>query len=670
MNQFEINSTTFDNPEALVAQTMSVDNPNTFIFSSLTHQPKEQRKMSTFEEFIAVSRYARWIESAGRRETWQETVNRWWSYMTNKEPALAERSDIYDAVIDREVFPSMRALMTSGPALDRDHTALYNCAYLELDCVTSFAETMYILMCGTGVGYSVERRCVEKLPTVPSQIKRDTSITITVDDSREGWCDALKAMMCYLYEGIHPTWDVSNIRPAGARLKTFGGRASGPVPLENVFKFLVGVFNKAKGRRLSSLECHDIACVIAQSVIVGGVRRSAMISLSDLDDKEMAACKSGNWFENHAYRSLANNSAVYNSKPTLGRFLEEWSSLYNSYSGERGILNREALNSICSRHDRDVPLGCHLGTNPCSEIILRPMQFCNLSTVVVRPWDTDRSIRRKIEQATILGTVQSKFTYFPYLRKEWAQNCNEERLLGVSMTGIWDNNLTAGRNSPMKLIKFLQDLRLATEDINKEWAEKLNIPASAAITCVKPEGTTSCLAGCASGLHPQYAPYYIRRVRLAKSDPLYRLMKDQGVPCEDCVMNPANTAVFSFPMEAPLDSMTNKDLDAQTHLILWRVYADYYCEHKPSVTINYTDDEFLTLGSLVYQQFDCISGVSFLPKSDHTYQQAPFEEITQEEYEKFPKISVDFTQLSNYEQEDQTKASHEPACTAGGCAII
>jgi ribonucleoside-diphosphate reductase alpha chain len=670
MNQFEINTTTFNNPQSLVAQSIAVNNPNTFIFSSFNPEQKDSKKMSTFEEFIAISRYARWIESAGRRETWQETVNRWWSYMIAKEPMLANRPDIHDAVVNREVFPSMRALMTAGPALDRDHTAIYNCAYLELDCVTSFAETMYILMCGTGVGYSVERRCVEKLPSVPNQIKRDTSVIITVDDSREGWCNALKEMMNCLYAGIHPTWDVSNIRPAGARLKTFGGRASGPVPLENVFKFLIGTFNKAKGRRLSSLECHDIACVIAQSVIVGGVRRSAMISLSDLDDKEMASCKSGNWFENHSYRSLANNSAVYTSKPTLGRFLEEWSSLYNSYSGERGILNRQALDSICSRHGRTVPEGCQLGTNPCSEIILRPMQFCNLSTVVVKPWDTKMTIRRKIEQATILGTFQSKFTYFPYLRKEWAANCNEERLLGVSMTGIWDNNLTSGRHSPHELIKFLQDIRDACKDVNQEWSMKLDIPQSAAITCVKPEGTTSCLAGCASGLHPQYAPYYIRRVRLAKSDPLYTLMRDQGVPCEDCVVNPSSTAVFSFAMAAPFDSMTNKDLDAQTHLILWRIYADYYCEHKPSVTINYTDDEFLSLGSLVYGQFDCISGVSFLPKSDHTYQQAPFEEITQEEYAKFPQVEVDFSLLSIYEQEDTTKASHEPACTAGGCAIV
>lgn len=626
--------------------------------------------MNTFENFIALSRYSRWIESENRRESWNETVDRWWNYFTSKEPALLERPDIKQAVLDREVFPSMRALMTAGPALDRDHTALYNCSYIEIDSINSFSELQYILMCGTGVGFSVERRCVEKLPTIPSTITRDSTNTIVVPDSREGWCDSLRDLLSYLYNGIHPTWDVSNIRPAGARLKTFGGRASGPAPLEAVFKFVVGTFNKARGRRLTSLECHDICCVIAQSVIVGGVRRSAMISLSDLDDQEMAHAKSGNWWEAHGYRALANNSAVYNTKPTLGRYLQEWTSLYNSFSGERGILNREALNKVCSNVGRSVPDNCFLGTNPCSEIILRPMEFCNLSTIVIRPNDSKMDIRRKLEMATILGTVQSKFTYFPYLRKEWKENCESERLLGVSMTGIFDNAFTCGQVSPYDLIQFLQDLRDVAQDVNVRWAAKLNTEPSKAITCVKPEGTTSCLAGCASGLHPQYAPYYIRRVRLDKKDPLYHLMKDQGVPCEDCVLNPDSTAVFSFPMAAPFGSKTTQTLDAETHLILWRIYADYYCEHKPSVTINYTDAEFMRLGATVYEQFDSISGISFLPKSEHTYQQAPFEEITQEEYENFPKITVDFDLLRFYEREDTTKASHEPACSAGGCNIV
>lgn len=626
--------------------------------------------MNTFENFIALSRYSRWIDSKGRRESWQETVDRWWDYFCTKEPALGERMDIYHAVLNREVFPSMRALMTAGPALDRDHTALYNCSYLEMDCITAFAELQYILMCGTGVGYSVERRCVEKLPAVPAVIKRDMDTTIIVPDSREGWCDSLKELITHLYNGIHPTWDMSLIRPAGARLKTFGGRASGPGPLENVFKFVVGTFNKAKGRRLTSLECHDICCVIAQSVIVGGVRRSAMISLSDLDDQEMAHAKSGNWWEAHSYRSLANNSAVYNSKPTLGRFLQEWTSLYNSFSGERGILNREALNAVCSRAGRAVPEGCMLGTNPCSEIILRPQQFCNLSTIVIKESDSKMDIKRKIEMATILGTIQSKFTYFPYLRKQWQANSEEERLLGVSMTGIFDNAFMCGRVSPYELIQFLQDMRDYSQEVNLKWSNKLDVEPSKAITCVKPEGTTSCLAGCASGLHPQYAPFYIRRVRLDKKDPLYHLMKDQGVPVEDCVNNPDSTAVFSFAMAAPMGAKTTMDLSAETHLILWRIYADYYCEHKPSVTINYTDEEFLRLGATVYEQFDHLSGISFLPKAEHTYMQAPFEEITEEQYHNFPKPVVDFSFLRMYETEDGTKASHEPACTAGGCTII
>jgi ribonucleoside-diphosphate reductase alpha chain len=632
--------------------------------------PQAWDDMNTFENFIALSRYSRWIESEGRRETWEETVDRWWNYFTGKEPALLERPDIKEAVLNREVFPSMRALMTAGPALDRDHTALYNCSYIEVDAVEAFSELQYILMCGTGVGFSVERRCIEKLPVVPQSIKREQDVVIAVPDSREGWCDSLRQLMMHLYNGIHPTWNLSNIRPAGARLKTFGGRASGPAPLEAVFKFVVGTFNKARGRRLTALECHDICCVIAQSVIVGGVRRSAMISLSDLDDQEMAHCKSGNWWEAHGYRALANNSAVYTTKPTLGRYLQEWTSLYNSFSGERGILNREALQKVCSRVGREIPDDCHLGTNPCSEIILRPMEFCNLSTIVIKENDNKMDIRRKLEMATILGTIQSKFTYFPYLRKKWKKNCEEERLLGVSMTGIFDNAFTSGRVSPYDLIEFLQALRDVAQEVNIRWAMKIDTEPSKAITCVKPEGTTSCLAGCASGLHPQYAPYYIRRVRLDKKDPLYRLMKDQGVPCEDCVMNPDSTAVFSFAMSAPPGAKTTQTLDAETHLILWRIYADYYCEHKPSVTINYTDAEFMRLGATVYEQFDSISGVSFLPKAEHTYQQAPFEEITEEQYLAFPKVEVDFSLLYLYETEDTTKASHEPACTAGGCVIV
>jgi len=625
--------------------------------------------MDTFNEFIAISRYARWREDLERRETWGETVDRWWNYFTEKEPSLLERPDIKEAVLNRNVFPSMRALMTAGAALDRDHTALYNCAYLEIDSVDSFANLQYILMCGTGVGYSVERRCVDTLAVVPSIITRAHDTCIVVEDSREGWCDALKTLMASLYAGVHPTWDTSKVRPKGARLKTFGGRASGPAPLEAVFKFVSNMMYKARGRRLSTLECHDICCVIAQSVIVGGVRRSAMISLSDLEDREMAGAKSGNWFESHSYRSLANNSAVYNGKPTMGKFMEEWSSLYNSFSGERGILNREALEKVCDRESRLVPEDTRLGTNPCSEIILRPNQFCNLSTIVVRDSDTLENIVDKIEMATIIGTIQSKFTYFPYLSKSWKDNSEDERLLGVSMTGIFDNLFMSGQVSMYQLIKFLGELKTLTIEVNKCWAEKIGTTPSKAITCIKPEGTTSCLAGSSSGLHPQYAPFYLRRVRIDKKDPLYNLMSDRGVQVEDCVMNPESTAVFSFAMKAPFGALTTQDLTAEQHLILWRIYADYYCMHKPSVTINYTDEEYLALGSMVYGNFDSISGVSFLPKTEHTYEQAPFEQITEEEYKAFNNVQIDFTLLPEYEKTDTTTSSHTMACTAGGCEL-
>jgi len=623
--------------------------------------------MDTFQKFIAISRYARWIEEEGRRENWEETVDRWWNYFTSKEPSMLERPDIKKALLNREVLPSMRGLMVAGPALDRDHTALYNCAYSEIDSPESFSELMYVLMCGTGMGFSVERRCTEKLPTVP-KIDKDWNIIINVEDSREGWCNALKSLINFLYNGIHPKWSTTKVRPAGARLKTFGGRASGPAPLEEVFRFIVQIFYKAQDRKLTPLECHDICCKIAQSVIVGGVRRSAMISLSDLSDREMALCKSGAWWEGSGHRSLANNSAVYTSKPSLGQFLEEWTDLYNSHSGERGMLNRQALTSVAERAGRETQ-NIYFGTNPCSEIILRPNQFCNLSTVVVKDYDTEETLLAKIEVATIIGTIQSKFTYFPYLSEKWKKNCEDERLLGVSMTGIFDNPLTSGKVSPTKLISLLQKLKAHTEVINKEWSEKIGINPSKSITCVKPEGTTSCLAGCASGLHPQYAPYFIRRVRIDKKDPVYNLMKDQGVPCEDCVINPDNQAVFSFPMKSSNMTMTSRNLDAITHMILWKIYQDYYCHHKPSVTVNYNDNEFLLLGQWVYEYFDGISGVSFLPKTEHTYQQAPFEEISEEVYNTFPYVDVDFSVLPSYEKSDTTTSSHSFACTANGCEL-
>jgi len=624
--------------------------------------------MNTFQKFIAISRYSRWMPELGRRETWEETVDRWWNYFTSKAPTLSTRPDIKEAIYNLEVLPSMRGLMTAGPALDRDHTALYNCSYLEITSPKSFSELMYILMCGTGVGYSVERRCVEKLPTVPKSITKDfVGNIIYVEDSREGWCHALLTLINSLYEGIHPRWDTSLVRPAGSRLKTFGGRASGPAPLEEVMRFIVGTFYKAQGRKLSALECHDICCKIAQSVIVGGVRRSAMISLSDLSDREMATCKSGAWWETSGHRALANNSAIYTSKPPLGQFLEEWTSLYNSHSGERGICNREAMSTIAKKSGRT---DADFGTNPCSEIILKPNEFCNLSTIVVKATDTLQDLERKIEQATIIGTIQSMFTYFPHLSDEFRKNSEEERLLGVSMTGIFDNKLTCGQLGYAKLAHALEKLRDIATITNLKWADKLGITPSKSITCIKPEGTTSCLADASSGLHPRYADYYFRRVRIDKKDPLYNMMCDSGVPVEDCVMNSDSTAVFTFAQKAPEGSLTQKNLTALEHLKLWKAYQDHYCNHKPSITVNYTDDEFMGVGQWVWDNFDSISGISFLPKSDHVYAQAPFEEIDARTYNMHPKPVVDFNNLTAYEKEDTTKSSHTMACTANGCELV
>ena len=625
--------------------------------------------MDTFQKFIAISRYSRWMDKENRRETWDETVDRWWNYFTAKAPVLLTRTDIRDAILNLEVLPSMRGLMTAGPALDRDHTALYNCSYIEINKTTSFSNLMYILMCGTGVGYTVERRCTDKLGTIPT-IHKMFDTVMFVEDSREGWCDSLNNLIENLYKGIHIKWDTSKIRKSGERLKTFGGRASGPAPLEEVFRFVVQTFYSAQGRRLTPLECHDICCKIAQSVIVGGVRRSAMISLSDLADREMATCKSGAWWQTSGHRALANNSAIYNGRPSMGQFLEEWTDLYNSHSGERGLCNRDAMKNIAVKADRSEDH--YYGTNPCSEIILRPNQFCNLSTVVVNANDTQASLEKKIEMATIIGTIQSMFTYFPYLAKDktWQDNCEEERLLGVSMTGIFDNKLMSGLLGHGRLKYVLEDLRETAIKTNLDWSKKLGINPSKSITCIKPEGTTSCLASSASGLHPRYAEHYFRRVRIDKKDPLYLMMRDAQVPVEDCVMNPDSTAVFTFTQAAPSGSLTQNELCAIDHLNLWLTYQEHYCQHKPSITVNYADNEFLPVGQWVWDNFDKISGISFLPKSDHVYAQAPFESISLETYNEFPVIDVDFNNLSLYEKTDTTTSSHTLACTTGACEII
>jgi ribonucleoside-diphosphate reductase alpha chain len=625
--------------------------------------------LTPFQSFIFISRYSRWLPSQNRRESWDECVDRWWNYFTDKVPTLAERPDVKEAILNLEVLPSMRSLMTAGVALDHDNTCLYNCSYLPIDSIESFAELFVILMNGTGTGYSVERQYTDKLPTVANKIVKNFDKVIVVEDSKEGWGNALKTLFDDLYSGKHPKWDLSKVRPSGARLKTFGGRASGPAPLDNLFKFLVKVFYNAQGRKLSALECHDTCCAIANAVIVGGVRRSAMISLSDLGDREIAMCKSGAWWEQAGFRSYANNSAVYRGRPPMGQFLEEWTSLYNSHSGERGMINRRALQEQAAKWGREE--NCEYGTNPCAEIILRPFEFCNLSTVVVRIDDTAASLKKKIEIATIIGTVQSTFVKFPYLRPEWKKNCEEERLLGVSMTGIFDNKLTSGLEGKPKLVRLLENLRDHATATNLKWAEKLGINPSKSITCVKPEGTTSCLVDSASGLHPRYADYYFRRIRLDKKDPLYNLMKDQGVPCEDDVINPTSTAVFTFAMKAPRGTVTTEDLRALDHLDLWKTYQEHYCHHKPSVTVNYKDSEFLEVGNWLWENFDMATGIAFLPGGDnHTYAQAPFEQIDSSTYAAHPKVKVNFNDLMKYESEDNTEVGKEFACSAGGCQIV
>jgi ribonucleoside-triphosphate reductase len=617
--------------------------------------------MDTFQEFIALSRYARWIPEKNRRETWSETVDRYWSWVTNKFPILKDHDYIWDSIYTLEVMPSMRLLMTAGPSVDRDNTCAYNCSYLPIKDIRSFAEVMFILMNGTGVGYSVEARYTQCLPAFP-KITRHTDRKIVVEDSKEGWADALYMLLRSLYSGVHPTWDLSGVRPAGSRLHTFGGRASGPGPLEEVFKFAVSLAYKAQGRKLTTLECHDLCCVIARSVIVGGVRRSAMISLSDLHDSAMAKCKSGAWWEGEGYRALANNSAVYEGKPSIDSFMTEWHNLYDSHSGERGIFNRFTVDD---RDNLGRNLNHNFGTNPCGEILLREYGFCNLSEVVIRQEDTFDTLKKKVEIATILGTIQSTLTSFPFLRPEWTINAREERLLGVSFTGIYDNAIMSQEGEVLQ--HMLESLREHAVAVNKEWAAKLGINTSKAITCVKPSGTVSCLVNSSSGIHPRFSQYYYRRARIDKKDPMYPFLRDQGVPVEDCVMNPDSTAVFTFAVKSP---EAVKELQPLEHLRLWQTYKTYWTHHNPSVTINYTDDTFLELGSEVYKNFNKIGGISFLPKVDHIYAQAPFEEIDEETYNNFPKIQVDWSKLSEYELEDTTKSSHTFACTGNSCEMV
>ena len=631
---------------------------------------------TSYQEFIHLSRYSRWLPEEGRRETWNETVTRYFDFFTDHVNEMTGykiskdlRKDLEIAVLEQRVMPSMRCLMTAGEALKRENIAGYNCSYVAVNRIQAFDEILYILMNGTGVGFSVERQFVSELPLVAEEF-HETDTNIVVADSKLGWAKAYKELVGLLYIGQIPRWDMSKVREAGAPLKTFGGRASGPAPLENLFNFTVTVMKGSKGRRLSSLECHDIVCKIAEVVVVGGVRRSALISLSNLSDDRMRHAKSGSWWEQNGQRALANNSACYTEKPDMGIFMDEWTALYNSKSGERGIFNRASANKMAEKNGRRIIEGHEFGTNPCSEIILRDREFCNLSEVVVRSTDTRQSLLEKVRLATILGTFQSTLTNFKYVSAAWKKNCSEERLLGVSLTGIMDCRLTNGKEK--NLDNLLESLKAEAVAVNKEFAKKMGIPQSVAITCVKPSGTVSQLVDAASGIHARHNPFYVRTVRGDKKDPLTKMMTDMGFPVEDDVMNPTQTAVFSFPMKVHDGAVFRTDMTAIEQLELWLTYQKSWCEHKPSVTISVKEDEWMEVGAWVYKNFDFMSGVSFLPFSEHTYQQAPYQDTNKEGYEflkeKMPK-NVDWSKLSEYEMSDMTIGSQELACVAGACEI-
>ena len=637
---------------------------------------------SLYQEFIHKSRYARWLWEENRRENWDETVARYFNFfdehvknVTGYSVTPEERKELEQAVLNLDIMPSMRCMMTAGEALKRENVAGYNCSYVAVDSPRSFDEILYILMNGTGVGFSVESKFVDQLPVIADELY-STETTILVADSKLGWAKAMKELIHLLYAGQVPNWDLSKVRPAGAPLKTFGGRASGPAPLDDLFNFSVATFRKAAGRRLTTLECHDIVCKIAEIVVVGGVRRSALISLSDLSDDRMRVAKSGDWWKENVQRALANNSFVAKEKPDVGIFMREWLSLYESRSGERGIFSRAASKKQAEKFGRRDP-DHDFGTNPCSEIILRSREFCNLTEVVVRGNDTPESLKRKVKLATILGTFQSTLTNFKYLSKKWEENCAEERLLGVSLTGIMDNAFTNGTfthhlETKWTLEGMLEELREEAIKTNKTWAAKLGIPFSAAITCVKPSGTVSQLVDSASGIHARHSPFYIRTVRADKKDPLAVMMKYMGFPVEDDITKPQHTYVFSFPQKSPENAIYRKDMSAIEQLELWLTYQRHWCEHKPSITVSVKEEEWPEVGAWCWNHFDELSGVSFLPYSDHVYKQAPYQDCTKEEYEallaKLPK-NVDWSKLATYEKQDATTGSQELACVAGGCEI-
>jgi ribonucleoside-diphosphate reductase alpha chain len=633
---------------------------------------------SQYQNFIHLSRYSRWVDEKGRRETWEETVDRYFSFFDehlkenyNYKVPGELRKELRDAVLNLDIMPSMRCLMTAGEALRRDHVAGYNCSYVAVNRVRAFDEIMYILMCGTGVGFSVERQYVEKLPTIAEEFT-NSDTTIIVEDSKLGWAKAYKELISLLIGGQIPKWDLTKIRPAGARLKTFGGRASGPRPLDDLFRFTVETFRAASGRKLTSIEAHDLVCKIAEIVVVGGVRRSALISLSNLTDERMREAKSGAWWVSNPQRALANNSVAYKEKPEIGTFMDEWVSLYKSKSGERGIFNRDATRkTVAKLGDRRDP-NYEFGTNPCSEIILRDREFCNLSEVIVRASDTEETLARKVRLATVLGTWQSTLVDFRYLSSEWRKNCQEEALLGVSMTGIMDCHLTNGGDGMHKLKTVLRELRELAVKTNADYAKKIGVNPSAAITCVKPSGTVSQLTDSASGIHARHSEYYIRTVRADNKDPLCKFMKDLGFPNEADGMKPDHTTVFSFPIKSP-KSVYRNDLTALQQLEMWLIYQENWCEHKPSVTITVREHEWLEVGAWVYAHFDKISGISFLPHSDHTYKQAPYQECSIAEYEalaaKIP-TNVDWSGLCKYEKEDNTAGTQTMACSGDKCELV
>ena len=624
-------------------------------------------QLTDYQRFIHASRYARWMPDESRRETWEETVNRYTSFFKNRFPDTFPDQEVNKAIHDLNVMPSMRCLMSAGAALERDEIAGYNCSFIAIDSPKAFDEVMYVLMCGTGVGFSVERQFTNNLPTIAEEF-HETDTTIRVKDSRIGWASAYRELISLLYSGRVPKWDTSGIRPAGARLKTFGGRASGPKPLEDLFQFTVHTFKKAAGRKLNSLECHDIVCKVADIVIVGGVRRSALISLSNLTDDRMRNAKNGAWWESDVQRALANNSVAYTEKPDVGIFLKEWTTLYESKSGERGIFNRVAATKKASSNGRRDVDGFEYGTNPCGEIILRSKGLCNLSEVVIREGDTLANLKEKVRVATIIGTFQSTLTNFRYLRSDWKRNQEEERLLGVSMTGIMDHPVLSKPTE--ETVKWLTELKEHAIKINKEWAERLGIPVSSAITTVKPSGTVSQLVGCSSGIHPAYSQYYIRTVRMDNKDPLTLFFKTQGVPNEPDVTKPNDITIFSFPQKGTESGVTRNETNAIEQLKLYSVYQKNWTEHNPSITVYYKDNEFLTIGDWIYNNFSDVSGVSLLPHSDHVYKQAPYQEITKEEYDAFVASFplIDWGNLK--EEEDTTTGTQELSCTAGACEIV